>query len=189
MPQSTARNLNASLVYFAIVMGAGFVLGMIRVPLLVPRLGERYAELLEMPFMLVIIILAARYVIRRFVLPAQLSVRLPVGFIALVCVVLTELLLVVIMQGESVAQYFGSRDPVSGLVYLCMLLLFALMPAILARRSQEPVMLSGKKNHSFIIVYGTRDTPLLHIQHFLLLVSVPASETESKQTDTCKYEA
>jgi hypothetical protein len=131
MPLSTGRNLKPSLLYYALVMGAGFVLGMVRVPFLVPRLGERYAELLEMPFMVVVIILAARYVIRRFGLPAQLSVRLPVGFIALVWVILTELLLVVIMQGGSVAQYLGSRDPVSGVVYLCMLFLYALMPAIL----------------------------------------------------------
>jgi hypothetical protein len=36
--------LRASLVYFAMVLGAGFVLGMFRVPLLVPRLGERTAR-------------------------------------------------------------------------------------------------------------------------------------------------
>jgi hypothetical protein len=49
--------------------------------------------------------------------------------------VLAELLLAALLQGRSVAQYIASRDPVSGSVYLVMLLLFALMPSILARVS------------------------------------------------------
>jgi hypothetical protein len=46
--------------------------------------------------------------------------------------VLAELLLAAALQGRSVVQYIASRDPVSGSVYLIMLLLFALMPFILA---------------------------------------------------------
>jgi hypothetical protein len=128
------RSFKAAVLYFALVLGAGFALGSIRVPFLVPRLGERYAELLEMPVMFVAIVLAARHVVRRFALPATLSVRLRVGFAALVMSVLAELLLAAALQGGSVAQYIASRDPVSGSVYLVMLLLFALMPSILARR-------------------------------------------------------
>jgi hypothetical protein len=128
------RSFKPAVLYFALVLGTGFVLGMVRVPFLVPRLGERYAELLEMPFMFVAIVLAARYVVRRFDLPARLSVRLQVGFAALAMSVLAELLLATVLQGRSLAQFIASRDPVSGSVYLVMLLLFALMPAILRRR-------------------------------------------------------
>jgi hypothetical protein len=127
------RSLKPAVLYFALVLGTGFLLGMVRVPLLVPRLGERYAELLEMPFMFVAIVLAARYVERRFALPASLSLRLQIGFLALALSVLAELLLAAALQGRSVAQYIASRDPVSGAVYLGMLLLFALMPSLLAR--------------------------------------------------------
>jgi hypothetical protein len=35
----------------ALVLGTGFVLGVVRVPFLVPRIGERWAELAEMPSM------------------------------------------------------------------------------------------------------------------------------------------
>lgn len=127
------RSLKPALLYFALVLGTGFVLGTIRVPFLVPRLGERYAELLEMPFMFVAIVLAACFVVRRFALPASLALRLQVGFLALALSVLAELLLAAVLQGRSIAQYIASRDPVSGSVYLGMLLLFALMPSILAR--------------------------------------------------------
>jgi len=128
MPMS---RLKPALLYFALVMGAGFALGMVRVPLLVPRLGERMAELLEMPVMGVIVVLAARHVVRRFALPAALALRLQVGFIALALSLTAELLLAAALQGRSIAQYIASRDPVSGSVYLALLLVFALMPAIL----------------------------------------------------------
>lgn len=128
------RSLKPASLYFALVLGTGFVLGTVRVPFLVPRLGERYAELLETPFMFVAIVLAARFVVRRFALPASLALRLRVGFLALAFSVLAELLLAAALQGRSVGQYIASRDPVSGAVYLGMLLLFALMPALLARR-------------------------------------------------------
>lgn len=126
-------SFKAAVAYFALVLGAGFVLGTIRVPFLVPRLGERYAELLEMPIMFVVIVLAARYVVRRFSLPPSPSVRLLVGFGALAMSVIAELLLAAALQDRSIGQYIASRDPVSGSVYLFVLLLFALMPYILAR--------------------------------------------------------
>ena len=47
------QGLTLALAYFLIVFGAGFLLGTIRVLLLLPVLGERAAELLEMPFMLI----------------------------------------------------------------------------------------------------------------------------------------
>ena len=43
-----ARRVKAAVLYFALVMATGFVLGTIRVPLIVPRVCERYAALLEM---------------------------------------------------------------------------------------------------------------------------------------------
>jgi hypothetical protein len=132
-PPTVMTSFKAAVAYFAIVLGTGFVFGTIRVPFLVPRLGERYAELLEMPLMFVVIVMAARYVVRRFSLPPSPSVRLIVGFAALALSVLAELLLAVALQNVSVGQYIASRDPISGSVYLIVLLLFALMPYLLMR--------------------------------------------------------
>jgi hypothetical protein len=125
--------VQAGLAYFAIVFGVGFALGAVRVPLLVPRLGVRTAELLEMPLMAVAIVLAARFVVRRFALPPRAGPRLAVGALAFALLACAELGLATLLSGQSVLQYIGGRDPVSGTVYLAMLLVFALMPWWLAR--------------------------------------------------------
>jgi hypothetical protein len=124
------RTLRASALYFTLVFGAGFVLGSIRVPFLVPRLGVRFAELLETPVMLVVVFVAARYVIRRYALVARRT-RLLMGTLALALLVSTELLLAFAMTGASPSAYVASRDPVSGAVFLAMLIVFAVLPALL----------------------------------------------------------
>ena len=135
MAMMTRLHLQAALLYFALVMGTGVALGSVRVPFLVPRVGERYAELMEMPLMLVAIVLAARHVVHRFALSQQRTVvHLQVGFVALALSVAAELILAAVLQGQSVAAYMASRDPVSGSVYLAMLTVFALMPALLGCR-------------------------------------------------------
>jgi hypothetical protein len=123
--------------YFALVFGAGFILGAVRVLFLVPRVGVRMAELLEMPVMLLVIVCAARAVIRRFALAPVPGARLPVGALALALLVAAELLLAAVLQGQSVQQYVASRDPVSGSAYLGMLVLFALMPQLLAAGTRD----------------------------------------------------
>lgn len=123
----------AGVSYFTFVFAAGFALGLIRVPFLVPRLGVRDAELLEMPFMFVAILLSARFVVRHFKLPPTTKVRLTTGIIALALLIAAELLLATLLQGRSLMQYIAGRDPVSGSVYLAMLAVFALMPLALDR--------------------------------------------------------
>ncbi|MCE9571390.1 MAG: hypothetical protein K8R10_15520 [Rhodocyclales bacterium] len=125
--------IKAGIAYFAIVLGAGFVMGAFRVPFLVPRLGERVAELIEMPFMFVVILLGARFIARKYALPPRTPVRLAAGLLALGLSLAAEVVLAVVLQDQSIADYIASRDPVSGGVYLAMLALFALMPLILAR--------------------------------------------------------
>ena len=87
--------------------------------------------------MLVVIVLGARYTIRRFRLVQDIAVRLQVGFFALALSVAAELLLATMMQNRSIAQYIASRDPVSGSVYLLLLLVFASMPALLGHASSR----------------------------------------------------
>ena len=140
LAQNPIRIAMAGVVYFTLVFGAGFILGSIRVPFLVPRLGERIAELIEMPFMFVVVLFSARFIIRRFALPTATSVRLGVGLVALGLLLTAELFLAVALQSRSLGEYIASRDRVSGSVYLAMLVLFSVMPLILARAqlAREP---------------------------------------------------
>jgi hypothetical protein len=112
--------LRAGFTYFILVFAAGFALGVLRVGWAVERLGERTAELVEAPLMLLVVFLAARWVVARFRLLALL----------LAC----ELTVVLALRGMSLEEYLASRDPLAGAVYAVSLLLFALMPALLLGR-------------------------------------------------------
>ena len=126
--------LKAGILYFALVFGAGFVLGPIRILWVVPQVGMRMAELLEMPIMLVVIIAAARWLVKWLAVPPTRSSRLAMGFIALGLLLTAELAFVGPIQGYSITEYIATRDPVSGTVFCVMLGVFALMPLLLTRR-------------------------------------------------------
>jgi hypothetical protein len=125
--------VRAGAAYFALVFGAGFALGLIRVPFLMPRLGERVAELLETPLMLVVIYFASRYVVRRFALTSSARLAVAVGMLALVLLLTAEFLLAAALQGRSIVAYISGRDPISGAVYLASMVLYAVMPWLQTR--------------------------------------------------------
>jgi hypothetical protein len=122
--------IRASFLYFALVMGAGFLLGSVRVLFVVPHLGERWAELAEMPIMAMVIVVAAGYILRRYPEVQTRGRALMVGFTALALSVSAELVLAVVLQSQSLSEYLASRDKISGSVYLVMLVAFALMPRL-----------------------------------------------------------
>lgn len=126
--------LRAGALYFAAVFAAGLVLGFPRVLWLVPLLGTGAAELVEMPIMLAVIVLAARRVCRRLTVSPETAVRLGMGLIALVLLVAVEFSFVLWLRGLTFGEYVAGRDPVAGAVYAAMLLAFAAMP-LLVRRS------------------------------------------------------
>ncbi len=127
--------LHAAAFYFLLVFGAGFLLGIGRVLLVVPLLGERVAELLEMPLMLGVIVAAARWVVRHKLDARQFS-ALCAGFIALGFVLVADLAVGIWLRGMSAAEVFLNRDPVSGAAYYAALLFFAVMPTIIVRLRQ-----------------------------------------------------
>jgi len=126
--------LKAGVLYFALVFGAGFILGPIRILWVVPRLGARVAELLEAPIMFVITIVAARQIARRLAVPLTVSSRLGMGGIGLGLMLIAEFTFVLWLRGFSITEYLGDRDPVAATVYYAMLAVFGLMPLLVARR-------------------------------------------------------
>jgi hypothetical protein len=131
------RIVKQATLYFALVFGAGFVLGPIRILLVIPRVGIRAAELMEAPIMLMVIIAASRWMVRRFPEPSNLPGRLAMGFIALALMLCAELSLTHVLQGISARDYLASRDPVSGTVYYALLVVFAILPAYWSNHASQ----------------------------------------------------
>jgi len=130
----TSNSFRGAVVYFVLVFGTGFLLGSVRVPFIVPRIGERYAELAEMPLMFTAIFFASRYVLRKYGQKTDTVGLIAMGAIALLLLVSSELLLAVLLADRGVTEYIASRDKVSGSVYLAMLILYAAMPWLQGRK-------------------------------------------------------
>lgn len=126
--------LKGGVLYFVVVFAAGFVFGTARTLWIAPQAGTRMAELMEAPMMLVVTIIAARWVVCHFAIPSVASARLQMGGIGLALLLVAEFGLVLWIRGLSAREYLATRDPVSGTVYYLMLAVFAIMPLFVARR-------------------------------------------------------
>ena len=85
--------------------------------------------------MLVVIVLSARWIVRRFRLSSKVE-RLLAGLLAIVPGLGFEFFLVLKLRGLTLPEYFRNRDPVSGTVYYLTLALFALMPLLINRKQK-----------------------------------------------------
>lgn len=121
--------LKGALLYFAVVFGAGFLLGTVRILIVVPYLGTRAAELIELPVMLMVTIVSAKCLVQWLSIKSGLH-RLTMGSVALILLLFAEFTFVLWVRGLTIKTYFATQDPVSGTVYLITLVLFALMPLL-----------------------------------------------------------
>jgi hypothetical protein len=137
------QRLRAAGLYFLLVFSAGFALGTLRVLFIVPSIGQRAAELLEMPLMLVIVAAAARFIVRRFADSIHgTSQWLQVGAIALACMLTADVGVGVALRGMTVWQALFERDPLSGVAYYLALGFLGLAPWLFARTGQRNDRLS-----------------------------------------------
>lgn len=127
------RLIKPALVYFILIFFTGFALAMIRIPFLVPRLGERWAELVELPLMVLASFLVARWLVQRFRLVTVMQC-IGTGLPALLMMLSAELA-VTLFQGQGLGDYLVGRDPISGMAYLASLLLFAAMPLLVRQQA------------------------------------------------------
>jgi len=128
------QQFKLAVLYFLLVFGAGFVLGTIRVLVVVPQLDERTAELLETPLMLIVIVAAARWINNRDPQVHKRSAQIQIGVIALGLVLSADLVVGVTLRRMSPLEVLLHRDLLAGIAYYLSLLLFAAMPWLLARR-------------------------------------------------------
>ena len=130
MPTDRTHGVKAGAAYFAVVFAAGFVLGTVRVLLLIPRLGALTSVLLELPLMLAISWMACGWALRRFQVPPRIPPRLTMGAIAFALLMLAEVVLSLAAFGSSMSDYLQDLTTAHGLVGLAGQLLFALMPLV-----------------------------------------------------------
>lgn len=127
--------IRAGFSYFGLVFGTGFVLGVIRTLWVVPKMGVRMAELLEMPLMLFAIVIAAQWIdqqLNRLIdRPNPLRDRLLVGLLAFGLLLGAEIGVGLFLRGRSLVEIFVDRDPLTGTIYYILLVLFLMMPWVL----------------------------------------------------------
>lgn len=128
---SPARVFSSAFVFFALVFGAGFALGTIRVVLVQPYLGAGASRLLELPVMVVISYLAAQFITRRLG-PATRNQWLCVGLIAFVLLMTAEMLLGTFVFRTPLKAMLADMLTFTGLVSLLAQGLIILFPALSA---------------------------------------------------------
>jgi len=109
-PHGLLQVLKAGTLYFLITIGAGFVLEVIRLQVVALHINERFAEMMEIPNVLLATMIGARWVIDRFILPPLPGIRLGVGLVALGLMVIIEWTLVQILQSLAVAGYITAHE-------------------------------------------------------------------------------
>lgn len=135
-PPTRLHQAQSAAIYFALVFGAGFTLGPIRVLLLEPRLGVRMAELIEAPLMLLAIVLAAHWITRTRCGRCTPAARLGIGLVTAGLVLAADIAVGVGLRGMTVIEVFTGRDPVSGPVYYALVLLTASAPWLMGTRTR-----------------------------------------------------
>ncbi len=117
-----------------IVFGIGFLLGTIRIFLLLPWIGETAAVALELPVMLLASWMVAGTIVRRQKIPAELGVRAGMGLVAFGCLQAMEVLLSVLVFGNTLADHVTHFTTLAGALGLGGQVMFAAMPLLVTPR-------------------------------------------------------
>jgi hypothetical protein len=125
-----ASALKSGCVYFLLVFVVGFALGTVRALFLAPLFGEMFAVSIELPIILLVSWLICRALIERFAVPATVTARALMGAIALALLLGAEVLLSLLLLGQSITQHLELYQSAEGLTGLAGQIVFALFPGI-----------------------------------------------------------
>lgn len=128
-----ATAIRAGAAYFGIVFAIGFVLGTIRVMLIIPRVGELAAVCIEAPVLLSLSWWTCVMLVRRLGVPRATADRLTMGIFAFVLLMLAELALSTLLFGRTPSEHWATYSGLAVRVGLAAQLLFAALPFWQAR--------------------------------------------------------
>lgn len=130
----SGRAIRAGVAYFAVVFAAGFLFGAVRQLVLWPRMNEAVAVAIEAPFMLVAILLASRWLVRRLRV-ARGGERWLMGLMALAVLIPVEIGLGWAMRGLSPGAWLAHLGTPAGLIEMALWAAFAAVPSLIGRFS------------------------------------------------------
>ncbi|GAA4009287.1 hypothetical protein [Sphingomonas humi] len=131
------RVLRAAAAYAAAAFAFGFLLGTIRALLVVPRLGDVRAAMLEVWIMLAASWRICGWCMERLGVSPKRKVRVAVGALAFLFLIAFEAILGVLLLGRSASEQLQSFTAPAGLIGLGAQLLFAAMPTLHAARDER----------------------------------------------------
>jgi hypothetical protein len=157
---SSTSPIVAGLIYFCIVFGIAFVLGAVRVLVLVPRIGELYAVLIETPIILTISWMTMTWIVR-LKQPQQqqcdtnvviVQNRIVTGLVAFFFLMIAEWLLSVVVFNKTTAEFLeeltSSRPQIIGLLGQVAYGLFPVMEWWILSRTPSPTTTTNNNNNN-----------------------------------------
>jgi hypothetical protein len=132
------RPAGAGFAYAILTFAVGFALGMVRVLLVVPRMGPTVAVFLEVPVILAASWWISRLCVARFKVSRAVAARLVMGVVAFLVLMLAEVTLSALLLGRSVTGYLASLTTPAGAIGLAAQLAFAGLPLIQATLANPP---------------------------------------------------
>ncbi len=120
----------AGLAYVGLVFAAGFVLGILRVLIVIPRVGEIAAVLIELPFLLGLSWLACRWLTKSFDVPPTFGIRLLMSVTAFAVLMFAELAGSTLGFGRTLSEHMAQYRQIAGLLGLAGQIAFAAFPII-----------------------------------------------------------
>jgi hypothetical protein len=124
------RIIAGAVLYFLIVFGVGFVLGPVRVYWLERQLGDTMATLCEAPFLLIAIVLAARWLPKVLRLRTNITSLAAMGVGALFLQQLADFAVGSVLRGITPAQQISHLARPAGRIYSTLVIIFAVMPIL-----------------------------------------------------------
>jgi hypothetical protein len=122
--------VRAAFLYFIVVFAIAFVLGTIRVLVVVPKVGELVGVLIEVPILLTAAWIVSLRVIARTHVPHKFGPRLIVSGCAFLFLVSAEFGLSTWLFGNSPAAFFASFRTLHGAIGLAGQVTFAMLPIV-----------------------------------------------------------